>query len=125
MPTPWIGVDLDGTLATYEDGQKEIGFPIIPMMTLVKEWVQDGKEVRIFTARAGDSAQIPKIQKWLDENGLGGLKITNVKDLAMVAHYDDKAVRVQRNTGNLCFGCSHVQWEMNSRGVGGNLITDC
>jgi hypothetical protein len=43
----------------------------------------------------------------------------------MVAHYDDKAVWVQRNTGNLCFGCSHVQWEMNSRGVGGNLITDC
>lgn len=49
----WIGVDLDGTLAEYHgwppDGS--IGAPIPAMIERVKQWLDEGKDVRIFTAR--------------------------------------------------------------------------
>jgi hypothetical protein len=49
----WIGVDLDGTLAKYGRwaGPLEIGEPIAPMVARVRQWLAEGKEVRIFTAR--------------------------------------------------------------------------
>lgn len=49
----WIGVDLDGTLAEYDGwkGPSHIGKPIEPMVARVKEWLKEGKDVRIFTAR--------------------------------------------------------------------------
>ena len=62
----WIGVDLDGTLAEVgRDNLGEIGKPITKMMSRVKKWLEDGEyEVRIFTARAGDTTQENKIKKW-------------------------------------------------------------
>lgn len=127
----WIGVDLDGTLAVNDGTQNgEIGEPIIPMMTLVKEWINEGTQVRIFTARAVDSAGIRKVEDWLRQYGLGGLKVTNKKDPDMALLYDDKAIRVQRNTGNLCYMCQHLQdGHMHSQADKGNamgaLLTDC
>lgn len=49
----WIGVDFDGTLATYDKwvDSAHCGEPIAPMVERVKRWVADGREVRIFTAR--------------------------------------------------------------------------
>jgi hypothetical protein len=103
MKLGWIGVDLDGTLSHYEGwkGPDDIGEPIPAMMARVKNWLAEGKTVKIFTARACIPEQIPPIQAWLQKHGLGDLEVTNVKDFGMVCLYDDRCVRVVTNTGRL------------------------
>ena len=99
----WIGCDLDGTLAEYTGwkGKGHIG-PIIPLMKeRVLRWLAQGIEVKIFTARAVDKENIPLIRKWLNENGLPELEITNVKDYLMVQLWDDRCVQVEQNTGKV------------------------
>jgi hypothetical protein len=108
----WIGVDLDGTLATYGGwkGETHIGEPIVPMMDRVREWVAKGTEVRIMTARVSglagrheaDKATISSaIQDWLESHGLPRLAVTCEKDYGMVELWDDRAVTVQMNTGRI------------------------
>lgn len=102
----WIGVDLDGTLAYYESGYgigDVIGPPLAPMVDRVKQWLEDGREVRILTARASH----PKfsentrraIEGWCLEHIGQVLPITCVKDYEMEVLYDDRAVQVVRNVG--------------------------
>ncbi len=102
-PGPWYGVDLDGTLAVWNETSTldRIGGPIPAMVDLVRRMVDNGIRVKIFTARAGDPAQIPKIRAWMSQNGLPDLEITNVKDYYMERLYDDRAIRVERNTGRI------------------------
>lgn len=110
MRRGWIGVDLDGTLAEYSGAMgNAIGHPIPAMLSRIKDWIAIGVEVRIFTARACDQSQIPAIRAWLAKAGIGGLAITNAKDFGMVALYDDKAVRVGKNTGHVCGGCVRMR----------------
>lgn len=100
----WIGVDLDGTLSEYTpyQGWEHIGKPVEPMLNLVKDWVAQGKRVKIFTARAGDGPQaIEAIHSWLVANGLPELEVTNIKDKSMIVLYDDRCVQVETNTGRL------------------------
>lgn len=99
--SPWIGVDLDGTLATETEsrGSDEIGAPIEPMAQRVKAWVSQGKTVKIFTARAANPRQVVLIQEWLKQYGFPDLEITNVKDFRMVQLWDDRCVRVATNVG--------------------------
>ena len=49
----WYGFDLDGTLAKYDkwEGIDHIGEPIAPMVRLIKQMHDDGKIVKILTAR--------------------------------------------------------------------------
>ena len=102
---PWIGVDLDGTLAhdlgTKREGKGlgEIGSPIKPMVDRLKKWVAAGKTVKIFTARASSPKQVVMIKKWLVINGLPDLEVTNVKDLRMIELWDDRCVQVMTNSG--------------------------
>ena len=99
----WIGVDLDGTLAYYDEwrGVDHIGAPIPVMMERVKAWLDEGKEVRIFTARVQfDGARQP-ILDWLHAHGLPSLEITNIKDSWMHELWDDRVVQVERNTGKI------------------------
>ena len=101
---PWIGVDLDGTLAKHNPsiGTYEIGEIVEPMKQRVLEWLAEGIcDVKIFTARAGDVAQKVVIHQWLRNNGLPELEVTNAKDFHMVELYDDRAVQVLFNTGEL------------------------
>jgi len=97
----WIGVDLDGTLAHYDGwyGPAHIGEPVPAMLTRVKDWLADGREVRIFTARASVPEYVPFVTQWLGKQGLPALKVTNVKDFAMVALWDDRCVQVETNSG--------------------------
>ena len=98
----WIGVDLDGTLAEYNDwiGIEHIGKPIAPMIERVKDWIADGKKVKIFTARVTQGQEaIRYIHKWLEAQGLPKLEVTNVKDFDMVELWDDRCVGVVTNTG--------------------------
>ena len=99
----WIGVDLDGTLAQYDEwkGIEHIGEPIQPMMARVNAWVAKGVIVKIFTARAGVPEQIPFIHAWLEKHGLPRLEVTNIKDFAMVELWDDRCIQVVSNTGML------------------------
>ncbi|PIE63172.1 MAG: hypothetical protein CSA25_01575 [Desulfobacter postgatei] len=96
-------MDLDGTLAVWNKTSTldRIGAPIPGMVDMVRRMVKNGIRVKIFTARACDPAQIPKIRAWMHKNGLPDLEITNVKDYYMERLYDDRAIRVERNTGRI------------------------
>lgn len=98
----WIGVDLDGTLARYDGwrGLDRIGKPVPVMLARVRHWLEEGYTVKIFTARAGEGEKgIAPVKKWLAENGLPDLEVTNRKDFAMIELWDDRAVQVVANTG--------------------------
>ncbi len=105
----WIGVDLDGTLAHYDGfvGGTVIGKPIPLMVERVKRWLEEGREVRIFTARISHEDPDDKrlieiaIKRWCVLHLGEALAVTNVKDFGMVELYDDRAVQVIPNTGEL------------------------
>ena len=96
----WIGVDLDGTLAEWDGwkGHEHIGKPIPLMVERVKRWTEMDIEVRIFTARASIADHVTPVQKWLEDNGLPGLAVTNKKDYKMLQLWDDRCVQVIPNT---------------------------
>lgn len=99
---PWIGVDLDGTLAHDGAfiGKNKVGKPVKAMLKRVRAWREQGYEVRIFTARASDNSYLPAIQKWLEKHKLGNMVITNRLDRDCLEVWDDRAIQVQRNTGD-------------------------
>lgn len=106
----WTGVDLDGTLAEYHgwaDGA--IGAPIPAMVRLVRDLLEAGQQVRIFTARVAPvgrnkaivAEQRRLIQAWCERHLGQRLRVTCQKDFAMVTLYDDRVIRVEPNTGRL------------------------
>lgn len=109
----WIGVDLDGTLVKYDHwrGPEHIGEPIPAMVERVKKMIDDGVDVRIFTARVwsdgsaeGDAnarAARLAIAQWCNETFGKVLQITNVKDYGMLTLFDDRCMRVETNTGRV------------------------
>lgn len=99
----WIGVDLDGTLAKYSGwkGSTKIGKPIPAMVRRIRRWVSHGKKVKIFTARADDERAVNAIKKWLKDNELPDLEVTNLKDEHMTCLWDDRVKSVEKNTGRL------------------------
>ncbi len=103
LPDIWTGVDLDGTLACHNSSSSmdKIGKPVPAMMELVKKMISHGIRVKIFTARAQDPEQLPIIRKWLKDNDLPELEITNIKDYYTQKIYDDRCIQVERNTGRL------------------------
>lgn len=99
-----IAVDLDGTLAKHSPGKFDrnvIGDPVPLMMNRVKKWLKDGEDVAIFTARAADPKNIPPVRRWLKEHGLSGCDVTNEKTPDMERFYDDRAVSIKRDTGQV------------------------
>lgn len=98
-----IAVDLDGTLAkTTNDGS--IGAPISAMVELVKAWDDAGRTVVVFTARPENN--FPSIRSWLEENKLPNFDITNIKSPEFSEIYDNRAIRVEKDTGVLCSKCA-------------------
>ena len=103
----WIGVDLDGTLAHYENwvGLTEIGAPVPAMVDRVKRWIENGERVKIFTARImcdnpEDCDAVDKaVRAWCKEHIGVELEVTCIKDFAMIELWDDRAVAVEANTG--------------------------
>lgn len=102
MDKGWIGIDLDGTLAFYDKwrGYEYIGEPIPKMVKILKILLDKGYPVKIFTARAIEPNSKPIIKKWLKNNGLPDLDITNIKDFNMILLIDDRCRQVEINTGN-------------------------
>ncbi|MEN3260027.1 hypothetical protein AAH678_14965 [Sodalis endosymbiont of Spalangia cameroni] len=102
----WIGVDLDGTLNELRTGQgTRIGVPARPMMQRIRRWLREGREVRIFTARAATADGVRAVQSWLRAQGLPALTVTNMTDSEMLQLWEDRAIRVVKNTGKICAGC--------------------
>jgi len=101
--TECYGVDLDGTLAEYYGwkGETHIGKPIPKMMAKVKGWIAEGIRIVIFTARADNPDNIEAIDEWLEEQGIGELDITNIKTPDISRIYDDRAIQVKRNDGEI------------------------
>lgn len=115
----WYGVDLDGTLAEYDGwkGITQIGAPIPAMQMRVIQWLKEGREVRIFTARVTDqnivrhakeegmdaddtdTATRVAIGEWCKQHLGEILPITCVKDFGMIELWDDRCVQVEKNTG--------------------------
>lgn len=96
-----IYVDLDGTLAYYDNwkGVDHIGEPIPDMLFRVRRWLAEEKTVKIFTARANTPECIPPIQEWLKKHDLPALEVTATKGFDAVEIWDDRAVQVEPNTG--------------------------
>ncbi|SEQ31706.1 hypothetical protein SAMN05216522_102129 [Rosenbergiella nectarea] len=104
----WVGVDLDGTLAEYPpQNGGVIGDAIPDMVERVLKWHAEGVELRIFTVRATSNTGIKQVKAWLKANSLPELAVTAVKDSGLIELWDDRAVRVIRNTGAVCPGCAN------------------
>lgn len=122
MRTPgWIAVDLDGTLAEYHGwkGVDHVGDPVPAMLERVKRWIAEGHDIRIFTARVDGGevaikmgeeggkqyrnvAQVRSIiEAWCLKHIGQVLPVTNVKDFGMMEVWDDRAVQVVPNTGEI------------------------
>lgn len=112
MNKGWIGVDFDGTLAHYEtwEGADVLGKPIPAMVKRVKEWLANGDDVRIMTARVysppddairqNDAARaLLAIQVWCSLNFGAILPVTCTKDFSMIEMWDDRCIQVERNIG--------------------------
>lgn len=111
----WIAVDFDGTLATFgcnwREDYRATGQPIKPMVDLVKRWIAEGEDVRIFTARMDcyhpKLIHVPAylvrkpIEDWCLKHLGVVLPITNRKDYWCKALYDDRAIQVEHDTGRL------------------------
>jgi hypothetical protein len=102
----WKGVDLDCTLAEYHgfSPHYEVGGPIPRMVARVKQWLSEGIEVRIVTARVGPLAYEQEkarelIEAWCEEHIGVRLPVTHEKDYQMWELWDDRVVQVERNTG--------------------------
>ena len=103
----WIGVDLDGTLAHYDQWQgiEHVGKPVERMCNRVRIWLASGKTVKIMTARVSGHKDHDLIDVCMPiwdfcrrEFGQT-LEITCVKDMHMVSLWDDRAVEIVANTG--------------------------
>ena len=73
----WLAVNLDGTLTEWDGvwrGPSYIGAPIARTVRRVKHWLNQGKDVRIFTARV-----------WVPTLGLG--VVSTSADAAWQRHY--------------------------------------
>lgn len=102
-----ILIDLDKTLAVYNTGDysihgsTHIGPPIPESAAMVRGWISEGKDVRIFTARASEgSREINNaIEQWCLKHLGKILPITNCKTYESEAIYDDIAKQMIPNTG--------------------------
>jgi hypothetical protein len=106
---PWVGVDLDSTLAVYDTfiSPTHIGEPIPAMVERVQKLLMSGVEVKIFTARVSDAdplvrlAVIDAIEQWCLLHIGRALPVTCIKDYGMQILYDDRARHVEPNTGRV------------------------
>jgi hypothetical protein len=102
-----ILVDLDGTLAEYKgwNGHTHIGDPVPIMARRIRRWLNDGKLVKIFTARFAEKDPkkrqeiVDAIQRWTQKHFGRKLKVTNEKDKSVTKIWDDRAMSVTRNKG--------------------------
>ena len=101
-----IALDLDGTLAHYDGwkGVDHIGDPVPAMMKKVRDWIDEGHNIEIFTARVSGSADDAALAahyicKWLREHDLPPFEIGCIKKKKFELFIDDRAIMVLKNRG--------------------------
>ena len=116
LPPGWVGFDLDGTIAQYTEfkGWQHIGDPVPGFIYLIKKLRAAGITCKIFTARCSAESraidgltfeQVEKvIQDWTEKYIGERLPVTAEKGCSMIFFFDDSAVQVDKNTGNLTAG---------------------
>lgn len=108
MSERYVGFDLDGTLACYDcwRGEDHIGDPIPAMCEKYRQWREAGFECRIITARAhgNDRPQIELIQDWAEKHLGERPPVQDFKSYGLICLYDDRAIRVEPNTGRIIGG---------------------
>ena len=99
-------VDLDSTLAHHTDWvhHTKIGEPIPAMKAKVLQWLNDGHEVIIFSARLNAEEYLldeirMAIHEWCVTHIGCVLPITGKKLLTFSEIYDDRAIQVVKNDG--------------------------
>lgn len=99
MDTKWYGFDFDGTLAIEDYSNLQICGVATPLLDLMRQYINEGKKVKIFTARTPEYRG--DIYAFLERNGLldKGIEITSCKDGSLHRFYDDRAIGVVKNTG--------------------------
>lgn len=107
----WVGFDFDGTLA-----DKELN-PVPRIIKALRQLLQQGIPCKIVTARADRSRleyhqRIRKVQDFLENNDLPPLEITNEKDTDMLALFDDRAISVEQNSGEILGMSSGVESDL-------------
>lgn len=123
-----VGFDLDRTLAVFKANPgdeyfpEKIGRPIPSMVELAKRHMERGDTVVIFTARVWPGytperqeearVALKAIQEWCVEVFGTILEVTCMKDPKMHRIYDDRAVTVEPNIGNIMtIGFQEVEGE--------------
>ena len=111
----WIGFDLDGTLAlSSSDGKFHrtfIGEPIPATVDLLKKYLDEGRDVKILTARVSTNGTMVSIydaltsryliRSWSKKHLGKKLDVVCVKDFRMHLLYDDRVVQVKTDTGEI------------------------
>jgi hypothetical protein len=105
-PHGWIGVDFDCTIAYHIIGdlrREVLGPPVVVMVERVRRWLKLGYKVRLFTARAANPrpGELKALEDWCLTYLGQIIPITCIKDDDMICIYDDRAVGVEINTGQL------------------------
>lgn len=113
---PWVGFDLDGTLAEYDQwrGFGHIGKPVPKMVAMIKAYKARGVKVKILTARVAPTSADPAkegggtkeevmkvISDWCEKNIGFVPEITHEKDFLMVEFFDDRCTQVIPNSGEI------------------------
>jgi len=111
MSRKTYAVDWDGTLVEYQGyiGPGVFGPPVPAMVERVKSWLMTGHEVIIYTARVSEEWNLQEV--WNEKSAIrdalydmglpSTLQITANKFSRVTEFWDDRAVGVERNTGNV------------------------
>lgn len=116
----WYGFDLDYCAAEGHSPYRSdvIGEPVPAMIELMRKMISDGKRVKIFTARVCETGQKSPwsnavanaeyaekqhslIDDWCFKHLGMHLEATSIKDFLCEEIYDDRAWRVEKNTGKI------------------------
>ena len=116
----WIGVDLDSTLAKYDEGQyPEIGEPIPKIVNAVKDLMSQGYRVKIVTARVHkwDQRRIElNYIKSLDCNRAVPIEVIANAESALRAEYEANVAAIdnwcQKHIGSVLPITSQKDFEM-------------
>lgn len=96
-------MDWDGTICEYHGwlGPGLFGKPITLMVNRIREWLARGTVVKVVTARAVAPDDVVAIEEKCVELFGRKLPVTDRKDFRMRELWDDRAVRVEKNTGRI------------------------
>ena len=96
-------MDMDATLAVYDRslGPLEFGPPIPAMAARVKQWLEDGREVRIVTARVAQTACVDsEIDHVISHHARYGRELTRYEAAAEILEWNRLIPQIKKAIGD-------------------------